>query len=502
MDDSHPRLSSANAASGWRRFLTLKRSKSASGSSSAPAVRKNSSASSAKQWASTPSSPAASPKRPTTGRSFPDMFSQPRRSQSSTAINYLAQMPPPPSLNNYHQYHQPSSPLVALTSRQLADLASCVVERLDMHDYRTAVPASAMQAARALASTNRSDTASLSSSTVAEAHDKIRGLLPAQLHRLAMDVEMECERRFPDLAVSVQSLQQAAGHNGYGLETLERGGRTFLSLPRKSGGGGEFSSSRSTMIPMRSSSPQMPPPSVFRDVPTPLTTRHSLSRSRSRSNRRAPFPSLEYETPASSPPLVTAAFSQAAEQPAYGINGQQPGSPVSYTSNRYSAKAAPAAEPGIISAAAAAAFPFPALSAPASPSKLSVSAASSSPGTPASADASASANYTHEEFVAGLASLTTSQLVAAVRDVQAVISRQQRLDHKPDTLSPRPPRPPSPSLDESGGSPLSALSKRDSDSSVTHCQNLLLQLPATRVKLIWTAVAEEVRRRGLNVNVL
>ncbi|KAJ3165458.1 hypothetical protein HDU88_004255 [Geranomyces variabilis] len=412
-------------------------------------------------------------------------------------------MPPSPSFNNYQHYQQPSSPLVSLTSRQLADLASCVVERLDMHDYRTAVPASAMQAARALASTNRSETASLSSSTAAEAHDKIRGLFPAQLHRLAMDVEMECERRFPDLAVSVQSLQQVAGNNGYGLETLERGGRTFLSLPRKSGGGGEYSSSRSTMIPMRSSSPQMPPPSVFRDVPTPLTTRHSLSRSRSRSNRKAPFPSPECETPASSPPLAAKAYSPAAE-PTYGINGQQPASPVSYTSNRYSAKAAPAAEPPMISAAAAAAFPSPALSAPASPSKPSVSNASSSSATAPSTDAmaSASANYTHEEFVAGLATLTTSQLVAAVRDVQAVISRQQRQDHKPDS-----PSPPPPSLDESGGTPLSSplsssSAKPDSDLSVTHCQNLLLQLPATRVKLIWTAVAEEVRRRGLNVNVL
>ncbi|KAJ3145062.1 hypothetical protein HDU89_007582 [Geranomyces variabilis] len=443
MDDSHPRFSTAaSAASGWRRFLSLKRSKSASGSSStasasAAAARNNSSAKSAKQWASTPNSPAASPKRPTTGRSFPEMFSQPRRSQSSTAINHLSQMPPPPSFNNYQHYQQPSSPLVSLTSRQLADLASCVVERLDMHDYRTAVPASAMQAARALASTNRSETASLSSSTAAEAHDKIRGLFPAQLHRLAMDVEMECERRFPDLAVSVQSLQQVAGNNGYGLETLE-----------------------------------------------------------------------QCETPASSPPLAAKAYSPAAE-PAYGINGQQPASPVSYTSNRYSAKAAPAAEPPMISAAAAAAFPSPALSAPASPAKPSVSNASSSSATAPSTDAtaSASANYTHEEFVAGLATLTTSQLVAAVRDVQAVISRQQRQDHKPDTPSPPPPRPPPPALDESGGSPLSSSSlspsaNPDSDLSVTHCQNLLLQLPATRVKLIWTAVAEEVRRRGLNVNVL
>ncbi|KAJ3146547.1 hypothetical protein HDU86_008479 [Geranomyces michiganensis] len=423
-------------------------------------------------------------------------------------------MPPPPLSDHYHrgndhqQQNYQASPLVSLTSRQLADLASCVVERLDMHDYRSAVPSSAMQAARALALTNRSDpAAALSSSTAAEAHDKIRGLLPAQLHRLAMDVEMECERRFPDLAVTVQSLQQVAGNNSLGLETLERGGRTFLSLPRKSVVPPEYLASRSTVIQMRSSSPQMGPPSVFRDVPTPLTTRHSLARSRSRNNRKGPFPSPESESLAASPP----AYPVAAE-PSWNINAQAPASPASYTADRHNIKPAQPAAADFSSAS----LPSPPFSAPASPSKLhqeplaASRALSSASESVMDSSATASANYTHEEFVAGLATLTTSQLVAAVRDVQAVISRQQRAASTPATPSPPPPRLPldetgelSPPPSSSSASSLSSSSSPrsdDSDSSVTHCQNLLLQLPVARVKLIWTAVAEEVRRRGLNVN--
>ncbi|KAI8909473.1 hypothetical protein DFJ77DRAFT_472703 [Powellomyces hirtus] len=538
----------------WRRFIPLKRSKSLSTSNKARRSRAASASGSASpsgsrsssrtrpdpnspllQWGPS-SSHLPSPHHP----AFP-AAAGPRRSQSSNAVSQLGQnavMQDVTSIN----HNTPQSPLVALTSRQLADLAFSVIDRLEFEERHLSspiVPLSVMQATCALAATHRPSTPDPNGiSQHVETLDKIRGLRPDQLHRLAMDIETESERRFPDLALSVQSLQLHAGKMGtISFEAAEGNGRTFLSLSRgvvassqnergepsaddnsmggriastmfaRSGAYGSSLPSPPASLSSATSSPQPSAqviPSVARTMAqglpvTPLTTRHShLVRNKSKQNRNQSSLDPEWEMP---------------EQGQFGSMNRRlaPAAEYHERANHNSLLSPP---PSASSSLSSSPSSTPNLDhpRPPKPSPNTLSTAPAPPSTPpAPSTAPTTGSYTHEEFVAGLETLTTAQLVAAVRDVQTVISRQQKAEQiemarkqkvmmnggrasspsrtTTSTVSPSPPASPS-------------VHSATSDSNNTHCQNLLLQLPVPRVKLIWTAVAEEVRKRGLNVNVL
>ncbi|KAI9101256.1 hypothetical protein DFS34DRAFT_592141 [Phlyctochytrium arcticum] len=242
----------------WSSFPTTTTSRSAHSSTNIPPALASSSqasktrrqrvavdtaravASSAKQSKSEresagPASAGTDGASPTGGSSTPGVLSS-----SSASISAGSSGPPP-------------SPLANLTSRQLTNLAASVLHHLGEKqesiggssgggdggshaitgDY-TGITTEHLAAARALASPMRHSAANTADPQFSQTTAKLAQLPDPQLYRLALDVEDECERRFPDLAMSAVSVD---AQRDEALQ-IQRGSRIFLSLSRKKFGEG------------------------------------------------------------------------------------------------------------------------------------------------------------------------------------------------------------------------------------------------------------------------
>lgn len=499
---SAPRTSSHptdDAKPTWKRFpfLTLRRTKSAASNSiSAPGT----------------TSPTRSPIRD----HFPSL---PFRS-ASLASNTSAEV---------------DSPLATLTSRQLCQLAVAVLHHLDEDTAKASnvealagMQSPVLQAARALAAPHLHST-NLDQHSV-EATAKLARLPPDQLHRLAMDVERECERRFPDLAVSVSSV---VGQKN--VETVQRGSRVFLSLPRRtrdaeqgqngsgggdrkmpshwrshsdgnvmsddpSAGGGEIqyggmvgisilpndmtSASGLASPPLRSVTDQLSHltlndehgQNVVQDIRSPHSRPRSTSSISTVDNETTSLSHAQSEDTHNATEghsilselmednLDPEWFTAYPEESSLSLEATQNSLPHETVSFKGPEPPASLYFPEDELTAATASLPSP-------------------------VDNSA-------VFTEALSILTTPQLLAAVRDVRGVMARR----HTPDSVT-NLKHPTASSTNKSKVHPELKGPAPDRSAPLTHCEELLLLLPMDRVRIIWAAVADEVKRRGIDVNV-
>lgn len=403
-----------------------------------------------------------------------------------------------------------ASPLVSLSSRQLTELSVAILHHLETHEYEKSLAeehssaplASSLQAARALASPHRHS--SLDQHTM-DAVTKLAQLPEDHFRQLAKDVESECERRFPDLAVSAVSVgQKNAG-------TLQLGNRVILSLSRQNheetvenrepqitkvlGHTRSHSEGNAADKTVHSTAqkryggmvgaPAVGDASTAQGdliMPPLRTVTRGLSMMNLREARNASTVRNDFvaERPACARVPSISAISQRSMSPHYdhdqlleavGETGNELDMPQQYDldpdwNDDYTAKAVTGD------------------SALDESERSLKQTAPMTPATPGPTDVST-------PFTEALSILTTPQLLAAVRDVRGVMA----LRYSPDgsTTTPSLPLGPANFTDRDSGI--------GAEQPLTHCEQLLLQLPMERVRMIWAAVADEVERRGINVDV-
>ncbi|TPX59119.1 hypothetical protein SpCBS45565_g07822 [Spizellomyces sp. 'palustris'] len=398
----------------------------------------------------------------------------------------------------------PASPLATLTSSQLTVLAASVLHQLESDPrHPTESPTPALVAARALASPHRHSVALASQANV-----KLAQLPENQLHRLALDVEDECERRFPDLAVSAVSVVAQKD-----VETVQRGSRTFLSLSRRAHSEfrndtavwlaeGDYDEDEVEILPnttngeMMGSGPNIEQP----DLEPPPTIRIPPRRFVLRSTNRI---DTSEGAGVQSDEMSDVETSFVREYGSRVISESQqffdkldtseglddiPRKPASNSSQ------ATLIEEGVESLPALPNSRLPRIDTKMNAKTASMRTSPSSPNAPNSPSL--------KPFTAALSILTTPQLLAAVRDVRGIMARRHnpygaakthRRNNSNVTVK----------STKSTGESEPALSETsdDDDENLTYCEQLLLRLPMSRIRIIWAAVADEVRRRGLDVNV-
>ncbi|KAI8824166.1 uncharacterized protein EV422DRAFT_504213 [Fimicolochytrium jonesii] len=426
----------------WKKMLSLKRSKSTSHKFAVS--QKNERAQSYAGYDAPlfppPGTSESLPRSPSTGTSRRSLL---RRSRSSSAT-------------------AKPTPLAGLSSRQLADLAVSVVRQLDSSPgmQQAEVPA-----ARALAGPHLQTTSDA-------LLIRLGAMGPAQFARLTLDVERECERRFPDLAVSVQSV--ACRHKS--------GGNFSLSVsPGQKSYSAEFGREhvrKASTSTIANDSPDFQAATTF---PTPLSTPP-------RNKAKAVHPPI-VSIPSDSPGAMIAEDRPEEEDE----NDHENRPTIDHQPDSEPWEFVEVQEDPVTSAADNGTHLSSEESihceeiVPTTPSLTNTAfeKAVLDETIPDKADSAELAesvpSYTHQHFIAGLRTLTNPQLLTAIRDVRNVM----RLA----TIG--------------GDESLQVLSSSQPDllaNSITRCQELLLQLPAERVQMVWLGVSAEASRRNLDIS--